>query len=205
MPKQNKNLPVSSKKPSRGTKTPRLNHRQQLFVQEYLVDLHPKSAAIRAGYSEHSAHAIGTENLNKPLIKAAIEAEITARRDRITVTADEVIRELALIGMANMSDFVKVNEDGSVQVIPLDQLTEGKSRIIKKIREKRVIKSTAEGDTILDGTYEFELCDKVKSLELLARHHGILHDKQEIDIKQPVQITVKKFCTRKNVTTKTAS
>jgi len=37
----------------------------------------------------------------------------------------------------------------------------------------------------------------VKSLELLARHLGLLHDKTELDIKQPVQITIKKFCSRK--------
>jgi phage terminase small subunit len=174
-----------------------LKPRQKLFIAEYLVDLDPKRAAIAVGYSEKAAYSIGRENLQKPHIKAAIAEEIEKRKDRIGITAEEVINELRLIGMANMSDFVKVNEDGSVQVIPLDQLTEGKSRIIKKIREKRVIKSTAEGDQILDGTYEFELCDKVKSLELLSRHLGILHDKQEIDLKQPLQLTVKKFCSRK--------
>jgi len=80
-----------------------------------------------------------------------------------------------------------------VQALPLDTLAEGKSRIIKKVREKRVIKSTAEGDTVLDATFEFELCDKVKSLENLGRHLGIFIEKREIDLKQPLNITIKKF------------
>jgi phage terminase small subunit len=175
-----------------------LQNKQRIFIAEYLVDFNAARAAVAAGYSEKTARFMGRENLTKPHIKRRIDEEIEKRKDRIGVTAEEVINELRLIGLANMSDFVKVNEDGSIQVIPLDQLEAGKSRIIKKVKEKRVIKSTAEGDTVLDGTYEFELCDKVKSLELLSRHLGILHDKQEVDLKQPLQLTVKKFCTRKN-------
>ena len=64
----------------------KLNRRQQLFVHEYLVDLNVKRAAIAAGYSEKSAHQIGVENLSKPSIKAAIDAEIEERKKRIAVT-----------------------------------------------------------------------------------------------------------------------
>ena len=65
------------------------------------------------------------------------------------------------------------------------------------IRSTKGTESNPDGDQILDATFEFELCDKVKSLELLSRHLGLLHDKTELDIKQPVQITIKKFCSRK--------
>ena len=104
-----------------------------------------------------------------------------------------VIAELALIAFAGMKDFVEIDEGGAIRAFPLDTLSEGKDRVIRKVKEKRVIKSTPEGDQILDSTYEFELCDKVKSLELLARHLGLLHDKQQIDIKQPVIIEIVKF------------
>lgn len=46
--------------------------KQERFVREYLVDLNATQAAIRAGYSEKTAHAIGHENLSKPEIAAAI-------------------------------------------------------------------------------------------------------------------------------------
>lgn len=170
-----------------------LNTKQQLFVTEYLVDLNATQAAIRAGYSKRTANRIATENLSKPVIKAAIEAAIEERKKRVLVTADDVIREMALIGLADMRDFIEIDEGGAIRALPLETLAEGKSRIIKKVREKRTIKSTAEGDQILDSTYEFELCDKVKSLELLARHLGLLHDKQEIDVKQPITFITKDF------------
>ncbi len=161
------------------------------------MDKNATQAAIRAGYSVRTARKIATENLSKPVIKAAINAEIEKQKARITFTADQVLEELARVGFADMKDFIEIDEGGAIRALPLETLAEGKSRVIKKVREKRTIKSTAEGDQILDSTYEFELCDKVKSLELLARHLGLLHDKTEIDLKQPVQITIKKFCSRK--------
>ena len=190
---------IADNPPPKTTSESKLNRRQLMFVTEYLVDLDATKAAIRAGYSKRSARQIGAGNMSKAYIRAAVDAEIEERKKRITVTGDMVIAELALIAFAGMKDFVEIDEGGAVRALPLDTLAEGKDRIIRKVREKRVIKSTAEGDQVLDSTYEFELCDKVKSLELLARHLGLLHDKQEIDVKQPVQITIKKFCSRKTV------
>ncbi len=50
-----------------------LTPKQQLFVDEYLIDLNATKAAIRAGYSEKTAYSIGQENLNKPDIAEAID------------------------------------------------------------------------------------------------------------------------------------
>lgn len=41
----------------------KLTKKQQLFVDEYLVDLNATQAAVRAGYSAKTAEAIGFENL----------------------------------------------------------------------------------------------------------------------------------------------
>jgi phage terminase small subunit len=158
-----------------------------------LIDLNATQAAIRAGYSKRTAFQIGKENLHKPTIKAAIDVAIEERKKRIGITADEVIRELALIGMVDMADFVEIDEGGAVRAYPLNTLAAGKSRIIKKVKEKRVIKSTAEGDQVLDSTYEFELYDKVKSLELLGKHLGILNEKHDVDVKQHITIEIVKF------------
>lgn len=175
------NLPEPTPKSS-------LNRKQQLFVAEYLVDLNATQAALRAGYSVRTAFRSGAQNMQKPAIKAAIDAEIEKRKARINITADSVVKELALIGFANMADFIVIDGGGGIQAIPLDELAEGKARIIKKVKEKRVIrtvkgtKDKPDGEEILDATYEFELCDKVKSLELLARHLGLLNDKNEFGL-----------------------
>lgn len=56
-----------------------LRDKQERFVQEYLKDLNATQAAIRSGYSEKTAGAVGHENLKKP----EIAAEIAKRQSEI--------------------------------------------------------------------------------------------------------------------------
>ena len=51
----------------------KLTDKQQRFCEEYLVDLNATQAAVRAGYSEKTAGAIGFENLRKPEIQAYLQ------------------------------------------------------------------------------------------------------------------------------------
>lgn len=55
-----------------------LTTKQRLFVAAYVGCRNATQAAVEAGYSKKTATAIGTENLRKPLIASAIEAEIAA-------------------------------------------------------------------------------------------------------------------------------
>jgi len=67
-------------------------------VQEYLVDLNATQAAIRAGYSERTARAIGYELLTKPDIQRALTEAQQERADRLQVTADQVLADLVRLG-----------------------------------------------------------------------------------------------------------
>lgn len=46
--------------------------KEEKFVSEYLIDLNATKAAMRAGYSKKTSRQIGSENLSKPYIRAAI-------------------------------------------------------------------------------------------------------------------------------------
>ena len=50
-----------------------LTDRQERFVIEFLATANGAEAARRAGYSEHTAKEIASENLTKPNVKAAID------------------------------------------------------------------------------------------------------------------------------------
>lgn len=69
----------------------KLTPKQEAFVREYLIDLNATQAAIRAGYSERTASAIGHENLNKPEIAAAIKEASDQRAERVALDADYVL------------------------------------------------------------------------------------------------------------------
>jgi phage terminase small subunit len=70
----------------------RLTMKQELFVQNYLVDLNATRAAVRAGYSEKTARKIGSENLSKPVICAAIQSAASERIERTKIDADYVLQ-----------------------------------------------------------------------------------------------------------------
>jgi phage terminase small subunit len=71
-----------------------LTGKQEIFVNEYLVDLNATEAAIRAGYSKKTAYSIGFENLRKPEIDAAIQQATKERGMRTEIDADYVLRTI---------------------------------------------------------------------------------------------------------------
>jgi phage terminase small subunit len=70
-----------------------LTAKQQRFVDEYLIDLNATQAAIRAGYSESTARAIGHENLTKPDIAAEIEKRQSLLQEKTEMTQEWVLNK----------------------------------------------------------------------------------------------------------------
>ena len=71
--------------------------KQQLFCDEYLIDLNATQAAIRAGYSEKTAKAIGSENLTKPDLKKYIEERMAEKENSLIADQNEVLRYLTSV------------------------------------------------------------------------------------------------------------
>lgn len=91
-----------------------LNARQKIFVKEYLIDKNATRAAAAAGYSPKTARVIGGENLTKPAIRKAIDAEINKHVRRLDITADRVMNRIAEYAFDKKSikpsDVLKANE-----------------------------------------------------------------------------------------------
>lgn len=69
-----------------------LNKKQNLFVQEYLVDLNGTQAAIRAGYSQRNADKIASQLLGKTRVREMIDKAQNERAERLNLDADWVVR-----------------------------------------------------------------------------------------------------------------
>lgn len=165
-----------------------LTAKQRNFVREYLIDLNATQAAIRAGYSEDTAGAIGYENLNKPQIERAIAAAMNLRAKRTEITADRVLTELAKIGF---SDIRKAVRWESALVTEEDNPDGGDITVIKKIVTNRV--ELIASDDIDDetaaaiseisqnatGGVKIKLHDKKSALVDLGKHLGIFNEKVE--------------------------
>ena len=151
---------------------------RQRFVNEYLKDLNATQAAARAGYSERSAYTQGPRLLSDPDVKAAIDAAIARRNKRLELSQDKVVRELVKIGMADIKDYLSYRTERTM--VGMDDAGKpviGYAPVIELVPSEDVDGTLIQEVSISQkGVFSFKLADKMKALELLARHLGMLND-----------------------------
>lgn len=157
----------------------KLTKKQQLFVDEYLIDLNATQAAIRAGYSVESARDIGCENLTKPNIQQAIAEKMAERSKRTGVNQDRVVLELAKIAFVNISDVVDTDTGEILPNASQDDLA-----CIESVKFK-------QSDNQYGGSIEREVkvASKLKALKMLGQHLGMWNDKVDVNVTIPVVIS----------------
>ena len=65
----------------------KLTQRQQLFTEEYLVDLNATQAAVRAGYSPKTAQEQGSRLLCNVMVAAAVAASYQEKLQAVEARA----------------------------------------------------------------------------------------------------------------------
>ncbi len=110
----------------------RLTKLNERFIEEYKIDLNGTKAAIRAGYSESSAHSIACDLLKKPKVAAKLALARAEWADRVGITQDAVLGELAALGFSRASTFLGKTDDGDI-FVDLTTITERDSAAIKSI------------------------------------------------------------------------
>lgn len=142
-----------------------LTERQQKFVDEYVIDLSAKQAAIRAGYSEDTADKQGSRLvLNNVEVAAAIRAALRARSERTQVDADWVLQRLTMEVDADVADLY----DEAGALLPVKQWPliwrQGLVAGIEAVEEKD------EAGNVIGMVQKVKLADRGKRIELIAKH-----------------------------------
>jgi phage terminase small subunit len=145
-----------------------LTPKQARFVEEYLLDLNGKQAAIRAGYSPKTAEVQGSRLLGHPKVQAAVDAAMQARSRRTEVAADRVVAELAKIAFANMRDFWPTEGE----TLDLSRLDQDRAAAVEEI----AIDESVDTAGVLRRRTRLKLHDKLAALTSLARHLGMFTD-----------------------------
>lgn len=131
------------------------SRKERVWLEEYLKCWNATEAARRADYAW--PRRMGSRKLQK------FEAEIQARIDRLTMSADEVLVRLSEIASGAHGDYI----NGSGQVDLHRMVEDDKAHLIKKIRDTRHGKS-------------IEFCDMQGALQLLGKHHRLFVERHEI-------------------------
>lgn len=142
-----------------------LTPKQEAFVREYLIDLNATQAAIRAGYSQKTAGAIGERLLKNVEVQNAIKNAMDARAANSELTAARVLGELCCLALYDPADIAKhsVTCPGDICKLPENV----RRAIIGWSWDKM-------------GNFVLKLSPKTPNLDLLGRHLALFKDKLEI-------------------------
>jgi len=154
-----------------------LTAKQRAFIEEYIIDLNATQAAIRAGYSEKTARAMGHENLTKPNIIEAVYLLNQERLNRCKVDADYVLNRLIEIDKMDVIDIV--DDDGGIKSI--SEWPESWRRTISGIDVSEV------GE--IGFLKKIKWPDKIKNIELLGKHVDIQAFKDKVQHSGEIQNT----------------
>jgi phage terminase small subunit len=110
----------------------KMNRKQELFCEYYIVHLNATKAAIQAGYSERSARKIASENLMKPDIRMYIDEKMSKKVNEIIAAQDEILTFLTKVMrgevyetrslVIGIGDGISKIETTEVQVTPRDRV-----------------------------------------------------------------------------------
>jgi phage terminase small subunit len=147
-----------------------LTEKQKRFCEEYLIDLNA-TRAYKAAYPsvkrEETAASAAARMLRNVKVAEHIRERMEDRQKRTEITQDKVLRELAAIAFADVTDIVSFN-GGRVVIKPTDDLPRETRKIIAGIKEGQY------------GT-EVKTYDRIRALELLGKHLGMFDQKDELD------------------------
>ncbi len=162
----------------------KLTTKQRLFIAEFMTDLNATKAAERAGYSRRTARQQGARMLTNVDISAEISDLQRDRFRRLEITADRVLRELALLGFANMMDYIRIGADRTARV-DLSGISREEAAAIGEITVEEFIGRQHERE---DGDpservrrVKIKLHDKRAALVDLGRHLKLFTERVQVD------------------------
>ncbi|MGL5329459.1 MAG: terminase small subunit [Peptostreptococcaceae bacterium] len=160
-----------------------LNPKQIKFCKEYIKDLNG-TRSYRKVYKvkDDNVAAVSASNLlRNAKIKKYLEVLMVNREKRLEISADNVLKELARIGFASISNVAEVETK---------EIEDSKG---KKMRYKALnVHDTEDIDedtltaigSIKEGKHgiEVKMHDKVRALELLGKHLGTFIEKVDVNV-----------------------
>lgn len=135
--------------------------KQQLFCDEYLIDLNATQAAIRAGYSKKYANTNASKLLQITTIKEYIAARMAEKESKLIADQDEVLKYLTSVMRGESKSSVVVVESVG------DYCSE--AREMQKSPDEK---------------------ERLKAAEMLGKRYGLYTEKVEQQIDTELKITI---------------
>lgn len=159
-----------------------LNIRARLFVQHYLIERNATKAAIEAGYSAKTAAQAGNRLLRNVQVQALIAQSEQKVAEKLDVTHEKIVAELARIGFADIrnvvqwGDGVLVKDPDTGKPIRVDNVV---SLVSSASLDDEIAACISEISQTAQGL-KVKMHDKRAALVDLGKHLGMFKEKVEL-------------------------
>jgi phage terminase small subunit len=149
---------------------------------------------VHPGTPYESAKTLAHRLFTKVHIKNRINELRKERNKRLEISGDRVLSEIAKLAFYDPREFF----DSDMRLKPVNELNPDHAAIIAGIETlHKAVGDDTDGVVVLT---KIKLADKGANLERLGKYFKLFTEKREIDLKQPLNITIKKFYRSKSGT-----
>jgi len=125
-----------------------LKGKERKLVVEYLRDLHQRNAAIRAGYSAHTADVQASQILRKLKVRQAVNAGLAL----YAMPADEVLARLSQQARGSMSDCLRMDDEEITltwSLLSVPETKDGEADIAGAVMQLAAMENVKPTDRVL--------------------------------------------------------
>jgi phage terminase small subunit len=152
-----------------------LNTNELAFCYEYVANkFNGTKAAISAGYSKKTADVQASQLLTRLKIQNKVKELTEKHLNKIDITAESVIREIAKLGFSDMANHIDFDGE-NIDMKSFEELGDNTACIKEfDITETEIVKGLGKERKI-----KFKLHDKKGALELLGKHLQIFNEQDK--------------------------
>jgi phage terminase small subunit len=151
------------------------NPKHERFAQSLAEGMTARASYVEAGYVDNLGNAWRLKHL--PDVVARVEEILGRAAKRAEVSVETVLRELALIGFANMADYMRMGEDGD-PYLDFSELSRDQAAALAEVSVEDF--KEGRGENARDvRRVKFKLADKRGALVDIGRFLGMFKDKVE--------------------------
>lgn len=145
-----------------------LTAKQERFVEEFLLDLNAKQAAIRAGYAHNSAEVQGSRLLSNANVSVEIERRRGERSEKLNIDAVWVLKRLSDEAKADIADLYDKNTGALLPVHEWPLIW--RQGLVQSIESKELFEGKGDDREHIGRVRKIKLDNRVRRLELIGKH-----------------------------------
>lgn len=158
-----------------------LNDQVIRFCDNYLIHFNASKAAEQAGYSSKTSAQQASRLLTKVKVQEYLQSRKEKIAEKLQYSQERTMLEIARVAFGDIRNLFTV--DGALK--PITELDDDTAAIISSVEvheEEATSRDIEEDEKIVAGVIKkVKLWDKMKGLEMLAKHYKIFEDGPKVN------------------------